>query len=95
MAETRGAATASRPAPPEQIAADLVGAASDSMRQYVQDWIVSLNAALQGEYTAERLTKDATRITSRVIRDAAKLFVSGYEFVETISNLPSDGQPSG
>jgi hypothetical protein len=93
MAEKRGAATASSPAPPEEIAAHLVGDAGDNLRQYIQDWIVSLNTALQGEYTAERLTKEATRMTSRMIRDAAKLFVSGYEFVETVSKLPSAGPP--
>jgi hypothetical protein len=72
----------------EQATAELVGGIGDRVKAYASDWILSLNDALEGKYDAQRLVSDATRLTSRLVRDAAYLFVSGYEFVDTVSNLP-------
>jgi hypothetical protein len=77
----------------EERVAELAGDMGDNLREYVKEWFTAFNAALAGQYDAKRLVKDASRMTSRAIRDTAKLVLSGFELAKTVANSPGPGSP--
>jgi hypothetical protein len=74
---------------------DLVGSLGRRFQEYVKEWIASYDAALSGNYDAQRLVADASRMTTRVVRDTAELFVSGFDILNILANMPARdrGQP--
>lgn len=92
--QSEGRAEVAGPRTADEAVTALVEGTSHRLAEYAKELIGSFDAALKGEYTAERLAKDATRMTSELIRDAAKLFVSGYEFLELVADLPKTAAPA-
>jgi hypothetical protein len=92
--QPQGKAKVAGPETADEALTQIMDSTSRRLAEYAKEWIGSFNSALKGEYTAERLAKDATRMTSELIRDAAKLFVSGYEFVELVADLPKPTTPA-
>lgn len=92
--QPEGAAEVAGPRTADEAVTELMEGTSNRLAECVTEWIGSFDAALKGGYNAERLTKDATRMTSELIRDAAKLFVSGYEFLELVADMPKTTAPA-
>jgi hypothetical protein len=65
------------------------GGVGGSIEAYAHDWLAAFDAALSGEYGPQRLVSDVARISSRLVRDTAKLYVSGFEAVKTLANMPT------
>jgi hypothetical protein len=77
----------------EERAAELAGGVGDNLREYVKEWFTAFDAALSGKYDAKRLVEDVSRMTSRAIRDTAKLVLSGLELAKAVANRPGEGMP--
>jgi hypothetical protein len=76
----------------EAATVELVSGTGSRFEEYAKEWITSFNDALDGDYDAERFVSDASRMTSRLIRDAAHMFVSGFEFLDAVSKLPAPAE---
>ena len=63
--------------------------AGDFIGDYAELWLTSLQQALNGEYTPSKLVSDAGRLTSRLVRDWAKLSVLAYEALEKVADIPA------
>jgi hypothetical protein len=79
----------------ENAAIELVGGIGSRFQEYVSEWIESFDAAINGEYDAQRLVADASRMTTRMIRDTAEFFVSGFDVLNVLANMAKRdrGQP--
>jgi hypothetical protein len=64
-----------------------VGGLGNRFQEYVSEWIASFDAAINGEYDAQRLVADASRMTTRMVRDTAQLFVSGFDVLSVLANM--------
>jgi hypothetical protein len=73
----------------ENAAVEMVGSIGSRFQDYVSDWIASFDAAINGEYDAQRLVTDVSRMTSRMVRDTADLFVSGFDVLNVLANMPA------
>ena len=78
----------------ENAAVELVGGIGSRFQEYVSEWIASFDAAINGEYDAQRLVADASRMTTRIVRDTAEFFVSGFDVLNVLANMgtPDRGQ---
>ena len=70
----------------EAAANELVSGIGGRFQEYVSEWIASFDAAINGEYDAQRLVADASRMTTRVMRDTAMFFVSGFDVLNILAN---------
>jgi hypothetical protein len=77
----------------EPHAADLAGDLVDSLREWVKELSTAFDDALAGTYDAKRLVEDASRMTSRAIRDTAKVIVTGFGLATAVANRPPPGTP--
>jgi hypothetical protein len=71
----------------ENAAVELVGGIGSRFQEYVSEWIASFDAAINGEYDAQRLVADASRMTTRMVRDTAEFFVSGFDVLNVLANM--------
>jgi hypothetical protein len=71
--------------PTERAAKEVVSSAGIRFEDYLTDWFTSYDAALNGDYDATRLVSDATRMTSRLFRDTAKLIFSGFRAAQILA----------
>jgi hypothetical protein len=78
----------------ERHAAELAGDLGDNLREFVHEWFTAFDAALAGKYDAKRLVEDASRMTSRAIRDTAKVILTGFELAKAAANHPRQGMTS-
>jgi hypothetical protein len=69
----------------EEVAQELVSGIGIRFEDYVTDWFAAYDAALNGDYDAGRLVSDASRMTSRLVRDTAKLFFSGFNAAQILA----------
>jgi hypothetical protein len=77
----------------ESLAVELAGDLGDSLREYVKELFTAFDAALAGNYDAKRLVEDASRMTSRAIRDTAKLILSGFALATAAADRTGEGTP--
>ena len=71
----------------ENAAVELVGGIGSRFQEYVSEWIGSFDAAINGEYDAQRLVADASRMTTRMVRDTAEFFVSGFDVLNVLASM--------
>jgi hypothetical protein len=71
----------------EDAVVELVGGIGSRFQEYVSEWIASFDAAINGEYDAQRLVADASRMTTRMVRDTAEFFVSGFDVLNVLANM--------
>lgn len=66
-----------------------------SLEAYAHDWLAAYDAALSGEYGPQRLVSDMARTSARLVRDMARLYVSGFEILKTLAHMPTSARPTG
>jgi hypothetical protein len=79
----------------EDALTDLVGGIGGRLQEYVKEWIAAFDAAISGEYDAQRLVADASRMTTRMIRDTAELFVTGFDVLNILGSMQGRGGGEG
>jgi hypothetical protein len=77
----------------EAVTTELMGEVASRLQEYVKAWFASYDRALRGDYDAASLVADAGRMTSALIRDTAKLVMSGFDTARLLGN-PSVGRPA-
>jgi hypothetical protein len=75
----------------ENAAIDLVDGISGRVQDYISEAIASFDAAINGEYDAQRLVADASRMTTRMVRDAAELLVTGFDVLNILAGMQERG----
>jgi hypothetical protein len=93
--EPQGPGAAAGPPTAERAAKEVVSGAGIRFEDYVTDWFASYDAALSGDYDAARLVSDATRMTSRLFRDTAKLLFSGFRAAQILADRVAAPTPGG
>lgn len=91
--EPQGSGAPAAPPTAEQAAEQVVRGAGIRFEEYLTDWFASYDAALNGDYDAARLVSDATRMTSRLFRDTAKLLFSGFNAAQILAERVSAPAP--
>lgn len=76
----------------EDAVIEMVGGISGRVQDYIREWIASFDVAISGEYDAQRLVTDVSRMTTRMVRDTAQLFVSGFDVLNVLAGMQARKQ---
>src|SRR5262245_3872476 len=75
----------------EDAAIDLVGGLTGRVQGYIKEGFASFDAAINGEYDAQRLVADASRRVTRRVRYTAELIVSGFDVLNVLGGMQGKG----